>query len=35
LNWTPNWYDPEGRIPPEKLADLQVTMLVDGVRTSS
>jgi len=35
LNWTPNWYDPEGRIPPEKLADLQVTMLVDGVRTRS
>jgi AcrR family transcriptional regulator len=35
LNWSPNWYNPEGKISPEKLADLQVTLLVDGLRKRS
>jgi AcrR family transcriptional regulator len=32
LNWTPHWYNPEGKILPEKLAELQVAILLDGVR---
>lgn len=32
LNWNPNWYDPQGRIPLRRLRDLQVTILLDGLR---
>lgn len=32
LNWNPNWYSPQGRIPLAKLRDLQVTLLMDGLR---
>lgn len=32
LNWNPNWYNPEGKVPPEKLAELQVALLIDGLR---
>jgi AcrR family transcriptional regulator len=32
LNWNPNWYNPRGRIPLRKLADLQVSILLDGLR---
>jgi AcrR family transcriptional regulator len=32
LNWTPYWYNPEGKVPTDKLAELQVAMLLDGVR---
>lgn len=33
LNWNPNWYDPRGKISLQKLADLQVALLLDGLRS--
>lgn len=33
INWIPNWYNPEGRIKPDKLSGMLVQILLDGVRT--
>jgi AcrR family transcriptional regulator len=32
LNWIAAWFDPKGKISAEKLAVMQVDMLLDGVR---
>jgi AcrR family transcriptional regulator len=32
LNWIAAWYNPKGKITPEKLASMQVDLLLDGIR---
>jgi len=32
LNWSPYWYNPHGKIPPDKLAEMQISLLLDGLR---
>lgn len=34
LNWTPHWYQPGGKIKPDLLAEQQVAILIDGVRSA-
>jgi AcrR family transcriptional regulator len=33
INWTHNWYRPDGPIAPEALADMAVDLFLDGLRT--
>lgn len=35
MNWTYTWYRPEGRLPPDALADVFADLFLDGVRPSA
>jgi hypothetical protein len=34
LNWTIFWYRPNGELTPDSIADLMITIFVDGVGVS-